>query len=98
MNPPAATAAADVVAKGGGLYDAYCANCHGPGAIQVGILPDLRRTPFLSTDATFDSVVLEGARQAHGMANFSSVLKPDDVHAIRAFVVMRANQDKAAAN
>jgi hypothetical protein len=30
------------------------------------------------------------------MANFSSVLKSDDVHAIRAFVVLRANQDKPA--
>jgi len=96
INPPAATAPASVVARGGGLYDAYCANCHGPAAIQVGILPDLRRTPYLSTDETFDSVVLGGARQAHGMANFSSVLKPEDSHAIRAFVVMRANQDKAA--
>jgi alcohol dehydrogenase (cytochrome c)/quinohemoprotein ethanol dehydrogenase len=97
MNPPAATAPADVVAKGGGLYDAYCSNCHGPAAIQVGILPDLRRTPYLQSDETFDSVVLGGARQAHGMANFSSVLKADDVHAIRAFVVLRANQDKGAA-
>ena len=30
MNPPPATAAADVVGKGGDLYGAYCANCHGP--------------------------------------------------------------------
>ncbi|MEO6187064.1 MAG: PQQ-dependent dehydrogenase, methanol/ethanol family [Steroidobacteraceae bacterium] len=97
MNPPAALAA-DLAAKGGGLYDAYCANCHGPGAIQVGILPDLRRTPYLQTDEAFDSVVLGGARQAHGMANYTSVLKPEDVHAIRAFVVLRANQDKPATN
>jgi hypothetical protein len=31
------------------------------------------------------------------MANFSSVLKPDDVHAIRAFVILRSNQDKPTA-
>jgi PQQ-dependent dehydrogenase (methanol/ethanol family) len=97
MNPPPATAAADVVAKGAGLYDAYCSSCHGPGVIQVGILPDLRRTPYLQTEEAFDSVVLGGARQAHGMANFSSVLKPDDVHAIRAFVILRSNQDKPTA-
>ncbi len=95
MNPPAVLAA-ELAARGGGLYDAYCANCHGPGAIQVGILPDLRRTPYLQTEESFDSVVLGGARQAHGMANYSSVLKPEDVHAIRAFVVLRANQDKPA--
>jgi PQQ-dependent dehydrogenase (methanol/ethanol family) len=97
MNPPPATAAADVVAKGGGLYDAYCSNCHGPGAIQVGILPDLRRTPMLQTEEAWDSVVIGGAREARGMAHFSSVLKPEDVHAIRAFVILRANQDKPAA-
>jgi hypothetical protein len=38
-----------------------------------------------------------GVRQAHGMANFSSVLQADDVQAIRAYVVQRANQDKPAA-
>jgi mono/diheme cytochrome c family protein len=97
INPPAATATADVVGKGAGLYDAYCSSCHGPGVIQVGILPDLRRTTYLQSDEAFDSVVLGGLRQAHGMANFSSVLKSEDVHAIRAFVVLRANQDKPAA-
>ncbi|MET0291246.1 MAG: PQQ-dependent dehydrogenase, methanol/ethanol family [Steroidobacteraceae bacterium] len=97
INPPAATAPANVVGRGADLYDAYCSSCHGPGVIQVGILPDLRRTPYLTTDETFDSVVLGGARQAHGMANFSSVLKADDVHAIRAFVILRANQDKPVA-
>jgi PQQ-dependent dehydrogenase (methanol/ethanol family) len=97
MNPPPATASADVVGKGAGLYDAYCSSCHGPGVIQVGILPDLRRTPYLQTEEAFDSVVLGGARQVHGMANFSSVLKPEDVHAIRAFVILRSNQDKPAA-
>jgi PQQ-dependent dehydrogenase (methanol/ethanol family) len=95
INPPA-NLAADLAAKGSGLYDAYCGSCHGPAAIQVGILPDLRRTPYLQTEEAFDSVVIGGARQAHGMANFASVLTPADVHAIRAFVVLRANQDKPA--
>ncbi len=97
MNPPPSTADAKVIDKGAGLYDAYCSSCHGPAAIQVGILPDLRRTPYLQTDETFESVVRGGVRQAHGMANFSSVLQADDVQAIRAYVVQRANQDKPAA-
>jgi alcohol dehydrogenase (cytochrome c)/quinohemoprotein ethanol dehydrogenase len=96
MNPPAATAAASVVALGAGLYDAYCSNCHGPGAIQVSILPDLRRTPFLQTAAAWESVVIGGSRQAHGMATFASVMKPEDAEAIRAFVILRANQDMKA--
>jgi alcohol dehydrogenase (cytochrome c)/quinohemoprotein ethanol dehydrogenase len=98
MNPPAETATADVKARGGDLYGAYCANCHGPGAIQLGILPDLRRTPMLQSRESFQSVVLGGARQHNGMASFSSVLNGEDVEAIRAFVVMRAHQDAPAAN
>jgi alcohol dehydrogenase (cytochrome c)/quinohemoprotein ethanol dehydrogenase len=97
MNPPPSTADAKVIGKGAGLYDAYCSSCHGPAAIQVGILPDLRRTPYLQTDEAFASVVRGGVRQAHGMANFSSVLQADDVQAIRAYVIQRANQDKPAA-
>ena len=97
MTPPAATAAASVVAKGAGLYDTYCGNCHGGGVVQVGILPDLRRTPMLQTAEAWEQVVLGGARQVRGMANFSSVLKKDDAEAIRAFVILRANQDATAA-
>jgi quinohemoprotein ethanol dehydrogenase len=93
LTPPPATAAPDLVAKGAGLYGAYCSGCHAPGASQLGLLPDLLRTPLLQSEEAFDSVVLGGARQARGMANFSSVLKPEDVHAIRAFIVMRANQE-----
>ncbi|MEP7314877.1 MAG: PQQ-dependent dehydrogenase, methanol/ethanol family [Pseudomonadota bacterium] len=98
INPPAATAAANVVNQGAGLYDVYCSSCHGPGAIQVGILPDLRRSPFLQAADAWKSVVIDGVRQARGMANFSSVLKPDDAESIRAWVVLRANQDMKAAN
>jgi alcohol dehydrogenase (cytochrome c)/quinohemoprotein ethanol dehydrogenase len=95
MNPPPATAAADVVDKGAGLYDAYCSSCHGPAAIQVGILPDLRRTPMLQTADSFQQVVIGGARQARGMASFEKVLNAQDVEAIRAYVIQRANQDKS---
>jgi quinohemoprotein ethanol dehydrogenase len=98
MNPPPSTHSADVIAKGGGLYGTYCGNCHGPGAIQVGILPDLRRTPMLQSTEAFQSVVLGGARQHNGMASFASVLTGDDVEAIRGFVIMRAHQDAPAAN
>jgi mono/diheme cytochrome c family protein len=98
MNPPPATAAADVVAKGAGLYDAYCSNCHGPGVIQVGILPDLRRSVMLQTADAWQSVVIGGARQHNGMASFSNVMSAADAEAIRAFAILRANQDKGAAS
>jgi len=98
MNPPPATAAANVVGKGGDLYGAYCANCHGPVAIQLGILPDLRRSVMLQSAESWQSVVIGGARQQNGMASFASVMTGDDAEAIRAFVIMRAHQDAPAAN
>jgi alcohol dehydrogenase (cytochrome c)/quinohemoprotein ethanol dehydrogenase len=97
MNPPPATASADVVAKGGDLYGAYCGNCHGPVAIQLGILPDLRRSPMLQSAESWQSVVIGGARQQNGMASFASVMNGDDAESIRAFVIMRAHQDAPAA-
>jgi PQQ-dependent dehydrogenase (methanol/ethanol family) len=93
ISPPPANASAGVVAKGATLYGTYCSSCHGAGAVQVGILPDLRRTPTLQTTEAFEQVVVGGVRQAHGMANFSRVLGKGDADAIRAFVILRANQD-----
>ena len=52
---------------------------------------------MLQTPDAWKSVVIEGARQPKGMASFTSVMSADDAEAIRAFVIMRANQDKGAA-
>jgi quinohemoprotein ethanol dehydrogenase len=95
--PPPATASADVVGRGAGLYGTFCGSCHGAGVIGVGILPDLRRTPMIQSEQAFEQVVLGGDRKAHGMASFASVMSAEDVSAIRAFVILRANQDKPAA-
>ena len=41
-------------------------------------------------------IVLNGAMNDAGLAAFGSVLSKDDVTAIRAYLIQRANQDKAA--
>ena len=97
MNPPPATAPANVVALGAAKYDTWCATCHGAGVIGVALLPDLRRTPLLASAEAWREVVIGGGRKAHGMASFSSVLSADDAEAIRAFAILRANQDAPAA-
>ena len=97
IDPPAATASAAVTARGGALYEAYCGSCHGGGVVGVGLLPDLRRTPLLHSAEQWEQVVIGGARRAQGMASFDGVISPEDVQAIRAHVIMRANQDKPAA-
>jgi alcohol dehydrogenase (cytochrome c)/quinohemoprotein ethanol dehydrogenase len=93
MSPPPATAAADVIARGAPLYDTYCSSCHGAGVIGVGLLPDLRRTPLLHSVENWEQVVIGGALKARGMASFASVMSKEDAQAVRAFVILRANQD-----
>ncbi|MCW5625216.1 MAG: c-type cytochrome, partial [Burkholderiales bacterium] len=83
---------AETVAKGEGLYGANCLLCHGFGAISNGVVPDLRRTPMLSSRAAFEHVVLGGALVDTGMPNWSGKLDAKDVDAIRAYLADRAKQ------
>ncbi len=96
LDPPAATAAADVVETGRAKYTQYCAACHGEnGQTRGANFPDLTRTPLLHAQEGFDAIVLGGGLSERGMASFDSVLDPPDTSAIRAFIVARANELKA---
>jgi alcohol dehydrogenase (cytochrome c)/quinohemoprotein ethanol dehydrogenase len=98
LDPPASTAAADVIARGGELYSQYCVVCHGvDGVQQRGFFPNLTVTPMLHSQPGFDQVVLQGALQERGMGNFSKDLKPEDSVAVREFLISRANFLKAEA-
>jgi alcohol dehydrogenase (cytochrome c)/quinohemoprotein ethanol dehydrogenase len=96
MNPPPATASEQTVAAGAPLFEGWCGSCHGAGVIGVGLLPDLRRSAYIADAEAFRGVVLGGALAANGMASFDAVFDEDDVEAIRAYIVARANQDAAA--
>jgi quinohemoprotein ethanol dehydrogenase len=79
---------AELVARGGTLYRANCARCHGFGG-EPTAFPDLRRmTP--ETFAAFDDIVLRGAYRTAGMASFGDILTPADTAAIRAYVADQA--------
>ena len=95
LNPPPATADAATVAAGRDLFAQYCSVCHGADAVGGGVVPDLRASTFLGNDFFYE-IVLNGAMKDNGMAPFSSVLSKDDATAIRAYLIERANQDKAA--
>jgi alcohol dehydrogenase (cytochrome c)/quinohemoprotein ethanol dehydrogenase len=95
--PPAATAPDAVVARGAPLYETYCGSCHGAGVVGVGLLPDLRRTPMLHSADAWQQVVIEGARKDRGMASFADVMSAEDAQAVRAYVILRANQDAPVA-
>ena len=95
LNPPAATATADQAHQGALLYGRYCGICHGGSAVSAGVTPDLRYTPLLGSDGFFD-VVLGGALRSQGMVSFAKVLTHDQAAAIRAYLIQRANDTKAA--
>ena len=97
LNPPPATADAATVAAGDHLFGRYCAACHGENAVGGGVVPDLRASTFLGNDFFYE-IVLNGAMKDAGMAPFKAVLDQKDAAAIRAYLIKRANDDKAASS
>jgi PQQ-dependent dehydrogenase (methanol/ethanol family) len=97
LDPPPATAAAEIVAAGKEHYSRYCATCHGDdGQTRGSTFPNLTRSPMLHSQEAFDTVVLQGTLTERGMAAFAEALTPADSQAIRAFIVARANELKNA--
>ncbi len=86
LNPPADTASSETVARGEGLFNQFCAVCHGGGVVSGRVNPDLRASRFLNEDGWFD-ILLEGGLQNAGMASFAPVLDHEKAAAIRAYVI-----------
>jgi alcohol dehydrogenase (cytochrome c)/quinohemoprotein ethanol dehydrogenase len=91
LSPPPAAASAATVGAGASAYGAYCSQCHGAGAVNLGILPDLRYSPALQSAETWQNIVMTGALEDGGMASFAPVLDNETSEAIRAFVIAQAN-------
>jgi alcohol dehydrogenase (cytochrome c)/quinohemoprotein ethanol dehydrogenase len=91
LTAPPVTASGEVVGKGAVAYHTYCGNCHGVGAINLGILPDLRYSAALQTEAAWRNIVLGGALEGQGMVSFKPVLDDATAEAIRAFVITQAH-------
>ncbi|MET0165848.1 MAG: c-type cytochrome, partial [Vicinamibacterales bacterium] len=97
LAPPPATAPAATVARGEAEFRNYCGRCHGPvGAVNFGILPDLRYSAALGSKDTWAAVVLGGVLKANGMASFAEVLDAAEADAIRAYVIAQANAGLAS--
>jgi alcohol dehydrogenase (cytochrome c)/quinohemoprotein ethanol dehydrogenase len=91
LSPPPSTASPQTIAAGAAAYGAHCTLCHGGGAVNSGILPDLRYSPALQSAETWQNIVMVGALEDGGMASFASVLDEQTAEAIRAFVIAQAN-------
>jgi quinohemoprotein ethanol dehydrogenase len=95
LEPPAVTGTPEQIAAGAQQYGRFCGACHGDAAIGGGLLPDLRRSALLADGKVWTSVVHDGALRTRGMIGFASVLNPEQVEAVRDYVIKRANEDKA---
>ena len=94
LDPPPSRASAATIAEGGKHYARYCAVCHAPAAVGSTVLPDLRRSGTLSNKDAFLAVVHDGVLTQNGMASFAASLSKEEIDAIRAYIVFRANQDR----
>src|SRR2546429_9996728 len=94
LNPPALTASKEALEQGGALYRSYCTRCHGHATVAGGVVTDLRYAAMLGSPEAHRAVVLDGVLMRNGMISFSDFLKPDDVEAIRAYVIEQAHREQ----
>ncbi len=95
LNPPAAFGTPEVIAHGEETYGRFCSTCHGSDGLSRGMFPDLRYAGAINTPEAFKTIVLDGALSKNGMVSFAKAIKPEDVEAIRAYLVAKATDAKS---
>ena len=98
IDPPLLTASNETVASGELLFAQNCAVCHGATAVPAAgtIAPDLRYSALLSGRGQWNGAVRDGDRAQRNMPEFGSKLTMEQTDAILAYVIKRANDEKAA--
>ncbi|MDQ2920978.1 MAG: cytochrome c, partial [Acidobacteriota bacterium] len=89
LTPIPSTAARETIAAGAVFFAQHCAVCHGIAATGGGgVLPDLRQIPPEQFNR-FRKIVLDGSLAGAGMPSFKQWLTPEEVDAIRAYIIDR---------
>jgi quinohemoprotein ethanol dehydrogenase len=83
-------APAKTVHEGKLLFDDHCSGCHGSKAIAGG-LPDLRYSTKETLEG-IEAIVLDGRLASAGMPSFRKILNAEQVRAIQAYIVARAQE------
>jgi quinohemoprotein ethanol dehydrogenase len=96
LNPPPSTASKDVIEAGHRQFTSHCAMCHETQYANRALFPDLRYSPALNSAQAFDAIVINGALQSSGMASFKERITEPQAQSIRAYMIDRANELKAA--
>lgn len=83
--PKAIAASQETLTRGGELYLARCSRCHVVGGAP-STYPNLWKMQPATIDA-FEAIVGKGALVYGGMGDFSDQLSPEEIAAIKAFIV-----------
>ncbi len=94
--PPSAPVDATLAAEGAKQYARRCGMCHGDAAVSGGLVPDLRYSAALGSDAFWKAVVEGGTLESQGMVSFKSQLNAQEQAAVRAYLIKRAQEDYTA--
>lgn len=86
----------DTILAGKARFQRYCSACHGDVAVSGGVIPDLRYSPMLMSEQAFKAVVLDGVLKDRGMISFAAELSAEDAEAMRAYLIRRNNESRAA--
>ena len=78
-------ASSEFVEGGRGLFNLYCAVCHGGNAISAGLIPDLRYR-IKDVEPAWQAIVMEGGLAANGMPAWKEYLTADEADLIKEYV------------
>ncbi len=93
--PPTEHVSAALAAQGAEYYARRCGSCHGDAAVSGGLVPDLRYSAALRSNAYWNSVVNGGVLEPEGMVSFKSALSAEQQAAVRAYLIRRAQESYA---
>jgi quinohemoprotein ethanol dehydrogenase len=89
---PAQFADVDTIETGRILYQRTCFTCHGLGGMSAGVIADLRYSQALGSKDAWRAIVADGALSERGMVGFSENFTPDEIEALRAYIIERAQE------
>jgi mono/diheme cytochrome c family protein len=89
-------ATAATIREGSVLYETFCLVCHGVNVV-AGPTRDLRYSSEAVHHA-FESIVLHGTMEGLGMPSFGDLLTAEQVRAIQAYVLFRAEESASPSN
>jgi alcohol dehydrogenase (cytochrome c)/quinohemoprotein ethanol dehydrogenase len=95
LDPPPFTGTAVQVADGATLYSNKCIVCHGVAAVAGALVTDIRHSAALNSEKQWQLIVHDGLLKEKGMVGWAGEYTPEQIEAIRQYIIRRANDDKA---